>query len=72
MQIRVEADRARRAVIEIHQDDRFIVRVAGKIGYEHARGKVSKTKFKIGHYRDYMPFVHAMEIDWLTVAPVTE
>jgi hypothetical protein len=72
MRLRVAADRSRRAVIEIHQNDRFIVRVTGKIGYEQERGIVSKTKFKIGHYRDYMPFVHAMMIDWLTVTPVTE
>ena len=25
------------------------------------------TKFKFGHYRDYMPFVDAIEYDWVTL-----
>jgi hypothetical protein len=69
---RVEAGRSGKAVIEVYADGQFIVRVTGKIGYEPNPGKPSLTKFKVGHYRDYMPFVHAMEIDWLTVAPIND
>jgi hypothetical protein len=69
---RVEANRLGPAVIEVHEGERFIVRVTGKIGYESDERKHSVTKFKLGHYRDYMPFVHAMEIDWLRVAPINK
>ena len=71
MSYRVEAGRSGKATIEVYADGQFIVRVTGKIGYENNTGKPSMTKFKIGHYRDYMPFVHAMEIDWLRVAPIS-
>jgi hypothetical protein len=70
MSYRVEAGRSGRAVIEVYADGLFIVRVKGKIGYDSDSVKRSLTKFKIGHYRDYMPFVHAMEIDWLRVTPI--
>jgi hypothetical protein len=56
MSYRVEADRSGRAVIEVYADGLFIVRVKGKIGYDSDSVKRSLTKFKIGHYRDYMPF----------------
>ncbi len=72
MSYRVEAGRSGKAVIEVYAGEQFIVRVTGKIGYEPNPRKPSVTKFKVGHYRDYMPFVHAMEIDWLRVAPVNE
>jgi hypothetical protein len=72
MRYRVEASRSGGAVIELYEVDRLIVRVTGKIGYEPKLGEQSVVKFKIGHYRDYMPFAHAMEIDWLGVAPVRE
>ena len=72
MSYRVEAGRSGKAVIEVYAGEQFIVRVTGKIGYEPNPQKPSMTKFKVGHYRDYMPFVHAMEIDWLRVAPVAE
>ncbi len=70
MSYRVEAGRSGKAVIEVHADGRFIVRVTGKIGYEpDTENPPTVTKFKVGHYRDYMPFLHFMEIDWLKVAP---
>ena len=72
MSYRVEASRSGKAVIEVYANGKFIVRVTGKIGYETKPGELSMTKFKIGHYRDYMPFEHAMEIDWLKVTPVNQ
>lgn len=67
MQYRVEMSRSKPAAIEIHADGRFIVRVTGKIGYEPAPGKISRAKFKIGHYRDYLPSVDYMDIDRVEV-----
>jgi hypothetical protein len=67
MQYRVEMSRSKPAAIEIYADGRFIVRVTGKIGYEPAPGKISLTKFKIGHYRDYLPSVDTMDIDRVEV-----
>src|SRR5262249_50084957 len=72
MSYRVEAGRSGKAAIEVYAGTRFIVRVTGKIGYEPHPRIPSLIKFKVGHYRDYMPFVHAMEIDWLKVEPVNE
>jgi hypothetical protein len=72
MSYRVEAGRSGKAIIEVYAGAQFIVRVTGKIGYEPSPRKPSLTKFKVGHYRDYMPFVHTMEIDWLKVTPVNE
>ena len=69
MQYRVQMSRSKAAAIEIHADGRFIVRVTGKIGYEPAPGKISQTKFKIGHYRDYLPSVDTMDIDRVEVQP---
>jgi hypothetical protein len=67
MSYRVQASRSGQAMIEVRQGERFIVRVTGKIGYEPQAGEESETKFKVGQYRDYMPFVHAMEIDRVAV-----
>jgi hypothetical protein len=72
MRYRVEASRSEEAIIEVYEANRLIVRVTGKIGYEPEPGKQSVAKFKIGHYRDYMPFVHTIDIDWLRVAPVSD
>lgn len=69
MTYRVEAGRLGRAMVEIHQGDEFIVRVTGKIGYAVDPGQDSVIKFKFGPYRDYMPYVHAMDVDWLDIAP---
>jgi hypothetical protein len=69
MKYRVQAGRSPPATIEVWQGDRFIVRITGKIGYEPGPGETSRTKFKAGHYRDYMPFVHTMEIDRVSVKP---
>ena len=67
MQYRVQMSRSKTAAIEIHANGRFIARVTGKIGYDPAPGKISKTKFKIGHYRDYLPSVDTMDIDRVEV-----
>ncbi len=72
MSYRVEAGRSGKAAIEVYAGKRFIVRITGKIGYEPNPRMPSLTKFKVGHYRDYMPFPHAMEIDWLKVQPVSD
>ncbi len=69
MQYRVQMSRSKTAAIEIYANGRFIVRVTGKIGYEPAPGKISQTKFKIGHYRDYLPSVDTMDIDRVEVEP---
>ena len=65
MRYRVQASRAHPSMIEVYEGDRFIVRVTGKIGYEPRPGEPVLTKFKIGQYRDYMPTVDAMDIDWV-------
>jgi hypothetical protein len=69
MQYRVQMSRSKAAASEIYANGRFIVRVTGKIGYEPAPGKISQTKFKIGHYRDYLPSVDTMDIDRVEVEP---
>ncbi|WP_373413920.1 hypothetical protein [Ensifer aridi] len=65
---RVEAGRSGSATIEINEGTRFIARVTGKIGYEPKSGRTSKTKFKIGQYRDYMPFAETLDIDWVKIS----
>jgi hypothetical protein len=70
MTYRVEAGRSGRAVIEVREGKRFIVRVTGKIGYAVDPGQDSQVKFKFGAYRDYMPFVHSMDVDWIDIEPV--
>jgi hypothetical protein len=72
MTYRVEAGRSGKAAIEVYAGNRFIVRVTGKIGYEPDPKFPPMTKFKVGHYRDYMPFMHAMDIDWLKVEPIND
>ncbi|UVK35809.1 polysaccharide lyase (plasmid) [Mesorhizobium sp. AR10] len=63
MQYQVQMSRDKPATLEVFADGRFIVRVAGKIGYKPMPGKVSRTKFKMGQYRDYIPSIDAMDID---------
>lgn len=70
MRYRVQANRSGQAVIEVFDGTRFIVRVTGKIGYEHPLDEISTTKFKVGHYREYMPYRHAMDIDRIRIEPV--
>jgi hypothetical protein len=67
IQYRVQMSRSKPAAIEIYANGRFIARVTGKIGYEPAPGKIPQTKFKIGHYRDYLPSVDTMDIDRVEV-----
>jgi hypothetical protein len=70
MRYRVQAGRSGSAKIEVYEGNRFIVRVTGRIGYAPLGDRISVTKFKFGHYRDYMPFEHAMDVDWIRVEPV--
>jgi hypothetical protein len=70
MRYLVTASRSNDAVIEVYERTRFIVRITGRIGYRPDPAVAPITKFKIGHYRDYMPFEHAMDIDWLRVEPL--
>ena len=72
MQYRVQMSWSKIAAIEIQANGRFIARVIGKIGYEPAPGKISQTKFKIGHYRDYLPSVDTMDIDRVEVELSTQ
>lgn len=65
----VQADRKKGATIKVYQDNRPIVTVTGKIGYKQKEKGVSKVKFKIGQYRDYIPYKHTMDIDWVRVRP---
>ncbi|MGH6925722.1 MAG: hypothetical protein ACRED5_18500, partial [Propylenella sp.] len=75
LRFRVEADISPPgATIEVMEGDRHIVTVKGKIGYKYAEPKPAgleqtptATKFKIGHYCDYMPFPATLDIDWLRV-----
>jgi hypothetical protein len=67
MQYRVQISRSKTAAIEVYANERFIVRVTGRIGYEPAPGKISLTKFKIGHYRDYLPSIDTMDVDRVEV-----
>jgi hypothetical protein len=69
MQYKVQMSRSKVAAIEIYANGRFIVRVSGKIGYDPAPGNISQTKFKIGHYRDYLPSVDTIDIDRVEVEP---
>jgi hypothetical protein len=71
MKYRVQASRSKEgAKISVYQDGRFIVSVEGSIGYQPSSKEQPMTKFKIGHYRDYEPFAHAMDIDWVRVKKV--
>jgi len=67
LKYRVQASRSEDARIEVYNGEKLVVKVTGKIGYEPADN--SKTKFKIGHYRAYQPFGHAMDIDRIKVEP---
>ena len=66
---RVRAGRLNPGAVEVYEGTRFIVRVTGKIGYEAPAGMRSLTKFKIGHYRDYMPHTDQMDIDRVSIEP---
>lgn len=74
LRFRVQARRGPDARIEVFQGDRAIVTVIGKIGYEYSKppDDPTVTKFKIGHYRDYMPFPATMDVDWLKVEKIAD
>lgn len=62
------------ALIVVKQDGVEKARVTGKIGYQHVKPDSSKTlaNFKIGHYRDYLPYSSVIDIDRFTAVPCTE
>ena len=64
---RVEAGLGRDARIEIYSGSRFIARITGDIGYRTDPTVSPVIKFKIGHYRDYMPSVDTIDIDWIRI-----
>ena len=67
MEYRVQAgDPAR---IEVHQGGKHIVTVTSRIGYRMPESEPSMVKFKIGQYRNYMPFVHTMDVDRVEIEP---
>jgi hypothetical protein len=68
----VRAGRGGDAAIEVFEGERFILRVTGRIGYEPAEGVPTFIRFKMGTYRDYLPFPHAMEIDYFRMEPVPD
>lgn len=55
--------------IQVFDDDRLIVKVKGSIGYDEP-AKKSVVKFKIGHYNDFIPGIHMMDVDWLRIDEV--
>lgn len=63
----VQAGRESVSQIDIFQNGRFIVSVLGEIGYDVDPLAKAITKFKIGHYRDYMPFDYVMDIDSIKI-----
>ena len=70
--LRLRVQSGNNAEIRLEQDGRPIVKVKGRIGYEHVKhpaapDEATKTQFKIGHYRDYMPFPATMEIDSIRI-----
>jgi hypothetical protein len=67
----VQAGRDSPARIDIFQNGRPIVTVSGKIGYDVDAASPAATKFKIGHYRDYMPHDYVMDIDRIAVEKET-
>jgi hypothetical protein len=67
MRYRVQAGRDGEALIEIHQDGRFIPGITGKIGYEPDPLSPPMTKFKIGRCRDYIPSSDMLELDWIRI-----
>ena len=60
------------AKIVVKQDGEDKVTVTGKIGYRHSEVEETPSNFKIGHYRDYMPFSSVIDIDLFTVAPAPD
>lgn len=53
--------------IRVFQDEREIVKITGNIGYEIGDDSKNQIKFKFGHYRDYMPFHHEMDVDYVRI-----
>jgi hypothetical protein len=67
----VQAGRDSPARIDVIQNGRPIVTVSGKIGYAVDPAFPALTKFKIGHYRDYMPYDYVMDIDRISIEKET-
>jgi hypothetical protein len=64
VELRFDVQSGPDATIKVWDGDRLVVTVKGKIGY--AQTADTRTKFKIGHYRDYMPFPATLDVDWMT------
>lgn len=69
MRYRVQAGWPGPARIEIYDGWRLVATVTGRIGYRPDPGEENRIYFKIGHYRDYMPWPHSMDIDWVRIGP---
>lgn len=67
----VQAERQSKAEIDVYQNGRFIVSIKGPIGYDVDANSHAVTKFKIGHYRDYMPYPAVIDIDSIKIGKAT-
>lgn len=47
--------------VDVYAGNRFVVRVLGRIGY--SRAKTGDVKFKLGHYRDWIPGSAILDVD---------
>lgn len=72
VELRYEVQAGPEGKINIYEGDRHIVEVTGNIGYQPAPNEKTLTKFKIGHYRDFMPFDDYMDVDWVKVEPLSQ
>ena len=72
VELRYEIQAGPNGRINIYEGDRHIVEVTGNIGHRPAPNERALTKFKIGHYRDFMPFDHYMDVDWVKVEPLVK
>jgi hypothetical protein len=69
MTYRIQAGRNGSGAIDVYAGERLIVQATGSLGYEQLEDEASLVKFKVGVYRDYMPFVHRMELDAFSMQP---
>jgi hypothetical protein len=72
MQYFVKPARNGKGEIIVRQDGVEIVKVTGDIGYEIADEDKNVLKFKFGHYRDYMPFHHEMDVYSVSTSPMLQ
>jgi len=72
MQYFVKPARNGKGEIIVRQDGVEVVKVTGDIGYEIADEDKNVLKFKFGHYRDYMPFHHEMDVLSVSTSPTLQ